>query len=42
MWTYLNDSHKDLIAELTKNKMFTPDLEAKFSAAIGDYKNLRK
>jgi F-type H+-transporting ATPase subunit alpha len=42
LWTYLSDSHKDLLAELTKNRMFTPELEKKFSDAVADYKNLKK
>jgi F-type H+-transporting ATPase subunit alpha len=42
LWTYLSDSHKELLAELTKNRMFTPELEKKFSDAIADYKNLKK
>jgi F-type H+-transporting ATPase subunit alpha len=42
LWTYLSDSHKDLLAELTKNRMFTPELEKKFSDVVKDYKNLKK
>lgn len=41
LWTYLNDSHKDLVAALNDKKAFDDDLSAKFITAIQDFKSMR-
>jgi F-type H+-transporting ATPase subunit alpha len=42
LYSYVNDNHKEIIASLKKDKIFTPELTKSLSDAIVDFKKMRK